>query len=229
MFIATLLKPRPRATTSSSSPARQSRMLQRRAMRPRHLNSSFQAAQHIVAASMESLADEFIPVAPAIADIDVVDVVSDLPSLPEATQPADMGPNGFVDSAEAASVESVDAVPGMTPVCADAASIEVAPMVLMEKIAATPSATITATAEPNVQVVTEIITAAPAIGPTADTVTSGALPTTPKKVKNPRRKPENEGLGGGAVKAKKPRSKSGKKSSISGTADLTASDSAHSP
>jgi hypothetical protein len=178
---------------------------------------------------VESLDDDSFTVAPAITSIDVVDVVSDLQSLPEATQPADMGPNGFVDSAEAASVEFVDAVPGMTPVCADAASIEVAPtLVLMEKIAATPSATITATAEPNVQVVTEIITAAPAIGPTADTVTTGALPTTPKKVKNPRRKPENEGLGS-AGKVKKARKKSVKGVGASGTPDLTASDGAHSP
>ena len=226
MFIATLLKPRPQAaTTSSSSPARQSRMFQRRATRHLHSGSSFPATQHIDADFMTD--DEIIPVAPAIADINVVGVAHDMPSRQDCTRPADIGPKGFVDSAIAAPVESVAAVPGMAPACADAASIEVAPTLTPVEETTTTLPTMTADADSEVQV-TETITAAPSISAAAPadagTVPTGAPPSTLRKGKNPSRKTENVGLGSDAGKTKRPRRKSAKESGASGAADLAASD-----
>jgi hypothetical protein len=195
-------------------------MLQRRAI-SRRLNPSLPATQLVGADLMNPLGGDIFPVAPAITDIDVVGVTTELPPLPEVIQPADMGPKGCVDFAIAAPVDSVDAAPGMAP-----APDHAAPTL-------TPAEEITATlpamaddVESKVQVATEIITAAPTIVAIAhaDTVTTDAIPATPKKTKKPRRKPENEGLGDSAGKTRKPRRKSAMESGTSGKLDLTLSE-----
>jgi hypothetical protein len=211
MFIATLLKPRLRAITNinagGSSPARQSKMLQRRR---RPLNSSLPATQHIDADFM--MDDDTFPVAPAFDSIDVVGVAPE-PSQSETTQPADIAPTVVaVALADAVSVDFIHAVPGMTPLFADAAPNESAlALTPVEDIAAMLSAT-NAAIEPEVQLVPEIITVAPvivAIAP-AETMPADAVPAKEKKAKKWGKKTENVGLGGGAVKAKNPRSKSAK-------------------
>jgi hypothetical protein len=197
-------------------------MFQHRANRHR---SSFPATQLVGADLMNPLGDIF-PVAPAIADIDVVDVEPDLPLLPEDIQPPDMLPTVEVASAEATPEESVDAVPDMAP--AGAASIEPT-LMPVEETPATHPATNAATAEPKVQVVPEVretTTSGPAmVAARVPGITStDAPPTKPKKVKKRGEKQEKEGLGGGAGKAKRPRRKSAKAKGTSDMPDLTASD-----
>jgi hypothetical protein len=122
-----------------------------------------------------------------------------------------------VATAEAISVESIVSVPDMAP-----ADFQAAPLLALagETIVTLPA--MTADVEPKVGGAA-IIAAAPTIVTIApaDSVTTGALPATPKTVKKPQKKREHAGLGSVAGKPTRTRRKSVKHSGAGGAADLT--------
>jgi hypothetical protein len=121
-------------------------------------------------------------------------------------------------------VKSVDAAPDMIPAIADVPAGEAAVMLTpAEEII---PAIVAATTGSKIQVEPDIITSVPGIVAVAvtDIAPTDVLPHAPTKAKKPRRKRENQALGGGAEKTTRPRKKSIKGLKASGMADHTASD-----